>query len=97
MNNGGSSCRKNSVSGKIPIRPAKSNFKTVEKLESVALVVNDEFKSQPCKTNHYTYGGEILEGLRCCELLQTTLSSTAGLAILMMDTIICDSSTDLGA
>jgi len=26
--------RKNSVSGKIPVRPAKSNFKTVEKLES---------------------------------------------------------------
>ena len=31
------------------------------------MIVEDEFKSQPCKTIHYTID-EILEGLRCCEL-----------------------------
>ena len=34
---------------------------------SVALVMHDELKLQPCITIHYTYGGE-MEGLRCCEL-----------------------------
>ena len=37
------------------------------KNRGVALVVDDEFKSQPCKTIHYTYG-ERMERLRCCEL-----------------------------
>ena len=37
------------------------------KSQGVALVVDDELKSQPCKTIHYTYG-ERMEGLRCCEL-----------------------------
>ena len=37
------------------------------KSQGVALVVDDEFKSQPCKTIHYTYG-ERMEELRCCEL-----------------------------
>ena len=37
------------------------------KSQGVALVVDDEFKSQPCKTIHYTYG-ERMEGLRCCDL-----------------------------
>ena len=37
------------------------------KSQGVVLVVDDEFKSQPCKTIHYTYN-ETLEGLRCCEL-----------------------------
>ena len=36
------------------------------KNQGEALVVNDEFKSQPCKTIHYTYG-ERMEGLWCCE------------------------------
>ena len=35
--------------------------------QGVALVVDDEFKSQPCKTIHYTHG-ERMEGLRCCEM-----------------------------
>ena len=33
----------------------------------MALVVDDEFQSQPCKTIHYTYD-ERMEELRCCEL-----------------------------
>ena len=37
------------------------------KSQGVALVIYDEFRSQPCKTIHYTYG-ERMEGLRCCEL-----------------------------
>ena len=37
------------------------------KSQGVVMVVDDEFKSQPCKTIHYTYN-ETLEGLRCCEL-----------------------------
>ena len=37
------------------------------KNRGVALVVDDEFKSQPCKTIHYTHS-ERMEGLRCCEL-----------------------------
>ena len=32
----------------------------------VAFVVDEEFKSQPCKTIYYTYG-ERMEGLVCCE------------------------------
>ena len=32
------------------------------------MVVEDEFKSQPCKTISYTIG-ERMEGLRCCDLL----------------------------
>ena len=37
------------------------------KSQGVALVVDDEFKSQPCKTIHYAYD-ERREGLRCCEM-----------------------------
>ena len=37
------------------------------KSQGVALVANDEFKSQPYKTIHYTYG-QRMEGLGCCEL-----------------------------
>ena len=37
------------------------------KSQGVTLVVDDEFKSQPCKTIHYDYG-ERMEELRCCEL-----------------------------
>ena len=37
------------------------------KSRGAVMVVDDEFKSQPCKTIHYTYN-ETLEGLRCCEL-----------------------------
>ena len=37
------------------------------KSRGVVMVVDDEFKSQPCKTIHYTHG-EKIEGLRCCEL-----------------------------
>ena len=36
----------------------------------LVLVVNDKYKSQPCKTIHYTYD-ETLEGLRCCEILES--------------------------
>eukprot|EP00956_Cyclotella_meneghiniana_P028891 scaffold68509_cov48-Cyclotella_meneghiniana.AAC.1 len=36
----------------------------------MALVVDDEFKSQPRITIHYTYG-ERMEGLRCCELTKS--------------------------
>ena len=38
------------------------------KSRGVVMVVEDEFKSQPCKTIWYT-NGERMEGLRCCELL----------------------------
>ena len=38
--------------------------------QGAALVVDDEFKSQPCKTIHYTYG-ERMEGLRCCDLTKS--------------------------
>ena len=37
------------------------------KSRDVVMVVEYEFKSQPCTTIHYTYN-ETLEGLRCCEL-----------------------------
>ena len=37
------------------------------KSQGLALDVDDEFKSQPCKTIHHTYGDRI-EELRCCEL-----------------------------
>ena len=37
------------------------------KSRGVVMVVDDESKSQPCKTIHYT-SNETLEGLRCCEL-----------------------------
>jgi hypothetical protein len=33
-------------------------------------VVDDEFKSQPCKTIHCTHG-QRMDGLRCCELSQS--------------------------
>eukprot|EP00956_Cyclotella_meneghiniana_P010845 scaffold15182_cov36-Cyclotella_meneghiniana.AAC.1 len=36
------------------------------KSQGVVLVVDDEFKSQPCKTIQFTYG-ERMEGLGCCE------------------------------
>ena len=37
------------------------------KSRHVVTVVDNKFKSQPCKTIHYTYN-ETLKGLRCCEL-----------------------------
>ena len=40
------------------------------KSQGVALIVDDEFKSQPCKTIQYTYG-QRMEGLRCCGLPET--------------------------
>ena len=48
------------------------------KSRGVVMVVQDELKSQPCKTIHYTYN-EILEGLRCCELPESVQThSTLG-------------------
>ena len=40
------------------------------KSRCVIMVVGDEFKSQPCKTIHYTHN-ETLEGLSWCELLES--------------------------
>ena len=40
------------------------------KMQGVVMVVDDEFKPQPCTTIHYTYN-ETLKGLRCYELLES--------------------------
>ena len=39
------------------------------------MVMDDEPKSQPCKTIHYTYN-QALEGLGCCELPQPVQNHT---------------------
>ena len=39
------------------------------KSQGVVMVIHNGFKSEPCKTIHYTYN-ETLEWLRCCEGLE---------------------------
>eukprot|EP00956_Cyclotella_meneghiniana_P006117 scaffold7974_cov113-Cyclotella_meneghiniana.AAC.2 len=51
--------------------PASHNFHHPRlKCQGVVMVVEDEFQSQLCTTIYYT-NGQRLEGLRCCELLES--------------------------